>query len=156
MCVSAHTHHQSLSCVQLFANPGIIARQSPLCMGFSRQEYWSRLTIPSPEDLPAPGMEPEAPALAEGFFTTEPPGKPQLARRAGLWCGGGSSGESSCFFRAESSFPDWWCGLAWQLLCMQGCARCVGTSCHIILFSGSALSAICCHYSAGSGFPGLC
>ena len=124
-------------------------------MGFSRQEYWSRLTIPSPEDLPAPGMEPEAPALAEGFFTTEPPGKPQLAHRAGLWCGGGSSGESSCFFRAESSFPDWWCGLAWQLLCMQGCARCVGTSCHIILFSGSALSAICCHYSAGSGFPGL-
>ena len=56
-------------------------------------------------------MEPAAPALAEGFFTTEPPGKPQLARRAGLWCGSGSSGESSCFFRAEfiSRLVVWTC-----------------------------------------------
>ena len=47
-------------------------------MGFSRQEYWSGLPFPSPEDLPNPGIEPTSPALAAGFFTTEPPGKPEL------------------------------------------------------------------------------
>ena len=48
-------------------------------IGFSRQEYWSGLPIPSPGNLPNPGIKPEssvAPALAGGFFTTEPPGKP--------------------------------------------------------------------------------
>ena len=45
-------------------------------MGFSRQEYWSGLPFPSPEDLPNPGIESTSPALADGFFTTEPPGKP--------------------------------------------------------------------------------
>ena len=45
-------------------------------MGFSRQEYWSGLPFPSPGDLPDLGVEPESPALAGGFFTPEPPGKP--------------------------------------------------------------------------------
>ena len=45
-------------------------------MGFPRQEYWSGLPFPSPGDLPHPGIEPESPALAGGFFTAEPPGKP--------------------------------------------------------------------------------
>ena len=45
-------------------------------MGFPRQAYWSGLPFPSPEDLPDPGMELTSPALAGGFFTTEPPGKP--------------------------------------------------------------------------------
>ena len=44
-------------------------------MGFPRQEYWSWLPFPSPGDLPDPGMEPRSPALAGGFFTTEPSGK---------------------------------------------------------------------------------
>ena len=42
-------------------------------MGFSRQEYWSGLPCPPPEDLPDPGIEPETlmfPALAGGFFIT--------------------------------------------------------------------------------------
>ena len=47
-------------------------------MGFSRQEYWSGLQFPSPEDLPDPGIGPTTPALEVGFFTTEPPGNPQL------------------------------------------------------------------------------
>ena len=46
-------------------------------MGFSRQEYWSGLAFPSPGNPPDPGKEPASPALAGGFFTTEPPGKPQ-------------------------------------------------------------------------------
>ena len=41
------------------------------------QEYWSRLPLPSPGYLPNPGMEPESPALAGVFFSTEPPGKPR-------------------------------------------------------------------------------
>ena len=45
--------------------------------GFSRQEYWSGLLTSSPGDLPDPGIEPTSPALAGGFFTTEPPGNPK-------------------------------------------------------------------------------
>ena len=45
-------------------------------MGFLRQEYWSGLSFPSPGGLPDPGIEPAFPALAGGFFTTEPPGNP--------------------------------------------------------------------------------
>ena len=66
---------QLLSRVQLFATPWTIAYQAPLSMGFSRQEYWSGLPFPSPGDLPDPGIKPASPALACGFFTTEPPGK---------------------------------------------------------------------------------
>ena len=48
-------------------------------MAFSRQEYWSGLPLPPPGDLPDPGIEamfPASPALADRFFTTEPPGMP--------------------------------------------------------------------------------
>ena len=64
-------------CVSNSATPGTVARQAPLSMGFSRQEYWSGLPFPSPGDLSDPGIEPASPALAGGFFTTEPPGKPK-------------------------------------------------------------------------------
>ena len=62
-----------LSCVRLFVTPWTVACQTPVSMGFSRQEYWSRLPLPSPGDLPDLGMEPESPAspaLAGRFFTT--------------------------------------------------------------------------------------
>ena len=58
------------------ATPWTIARQDPLSMGFPRQEYCSRLSFPSPGDLPHRGIELVSPALAGGFCTTEPPGKP--------------------------------------------------------------------------------
>ena len=45
------------------ATPWTIARQVPLSMEFSRQEYWSGLPCPSPGDLPNPGIEPGSPAL---------------------------------------------------------------------------------------------
>ena len=51
-------------------------------MGFPRQEYWSGLPFPSLGDLPDPGIEPVSllpPALADGFFTTAPPGKPNVS-----------------------------------------------------------------------------
>ena len=65
--------------VWLFATLQTAACQAPLSMGFSRQEHWSELPFPAPGDLPNPGIEPmflESPALAGGFFTTQPPGKP--------------------------------------------------------------------------------
>ena len=46
-------------------------------MGFPRQGYWSELPFPPPGNLPDLGTEPKAPALAGGFFPTEPPGKPK-------------------------------------------------------------------------------
>ena len=73
--------------VQLFGTLWTVARQAPLSMGFPRQEYWSEkkkeywsgLPFPPPGDLSDPGTESASsvvPALASGFFTTEPSGKP--------------------------------------------------------------------------------
>ena len=59
-----------------FATPWTVAHQAPLSTEFSRQEYWSGFLFPSPGDLLNPGMELMSPALASGFFATEPPGKP--------------------------------------------------------------------------------
>ena len=53
--------------------PHGLAHQAPLSMGFSRQEYWSGLPLPSPGDRPQPGIEPTSlmsPALAGTFFST--------------------------------------------------------------------------------------
>ena len=65
-----------LSHVRLFATPWTIVHQAPLSMGFPRQEYWSGLPFSTPGDLPDPGIKLTSPALAGGFFTTEPSGKP--------------------------------------------------------------------------------
>ena len=65
------------SCLTLPA-PWTVACQTPLSMGFPRQEYWSGLPFPSPGDLPNPGIKPASPALARGFFTTAAPGKHRL------------------------------------------------------------------------------
>ena len=61
--------------------PWTVALQAPLSLGFSRQECWSELPFPPLGDLPNPGIKPASlasPALAGGFFTTEPLGKPIL------------------------------------------------------------------------------
>ena len=78
---------QSLSHAQLFVTPWTAARQAPLSMGLSRQEYWSGLLCPTPVDLPNPGIKPSSPAspaLEAGFLSTEPPGKPIHANKGGL------------------------------------------------------------------------
>ena len=56
-------HAQFLSHLWPFAAPWTIAHQTPLSMGFSRQEYWRGLPFPSPGDRPNPGIEPASPAL---------------------------------------------------------------------------------------------
>ena len=51
----------------------IVARQAPLSIGFSKQEYWSGISFPPPGDLPDPGIEPLSPvfpSFAGGFFTS--------------------------------------------------------------------------------------
>ena len=61
-----------------FSTPWTLACQAPLSMGFSKQEYWSGLSLPSPGDLSNPWIELLSPVLGGGFFTTEPPQKPDL------------------------------------------------------------------------------
>ena len=55
-------------------NPVDCAYQAPPSMGFSRQEYCSGVLLPSPGDLPNPGIEPWSPALQADALTSEPPG----------------------------------------------------------------------------------
>ena len=65
-----------LSPISFWATPWTVARQAPLSMGFSRQEYWSGVTCPPPGDLPDPGIEPmslPSPAFAGRFFTMSTP-----------------------------------------------------------------------------------
>ena len=59
-----------VSHVQFFVTPWTAACQAPLSLGFPRQEYWSGLPCPPPEDLPNPEIEPASLALAGKFFTT--------------------------------------------------------------------------------------
>ena len=56
--------------------PWTVTCQTPLSMGFSRQEYWCGLLFPPPGDLPNPGIKSVSPVLTGKFFATEPPGKP--------------------------------------------------------------------------------
>ena len=53
----------------------MVAHPATLSMGFPPQKYWIELPLPSPGDLPNPGIESVSPLLAGGFFTTEPSGK---------------------------------------------------------------------------------
>ena len=80
LVVKAGSHGQDACCllsyfsrVQLFVTLRTIARQTPLSMGFSRQEYWSGLPCPPLRDLLVLGVEPTSPVspeLAGSFLTT--------------------------------------------------------------------------------------
>ena len=67
-----------LSRVRLFATPWTVAYQAPPSMEFFRHEYWSGVPLPSPVDLPDPGIEPGSPALQADALPSEPPGEPIL------------------------------------------------------------------------------
>ena len=63
---------KSLQSCLLFVTLGTVACQASLSMGFPRQEYWSGLPCPPPEDLPNPGIKATSlmsPALAGRIFT---------------------------------------------------------------------------------------
>ena len=71
---------KSLSHVRFFATPWTVACQALPSMEFSRQEYWSGLPFPSPEDLPDPGIKPGSPALQADALPSEPLGKPIIGQ----------------------------------------------------------------------------
>ena len=70
--------------VQLFATLWTVARQAPLTIGFSRQEYWSGLPCPPPEGLPDSGTESTSavsPELQANSLLTEPPAKKKKKKK---------------------------------------------------------------------------
>ena len=82
-----------------FVTPWTVAHQTPLSMGFSRQEYWSGVLFPSPGDLPNPGIKPASllfPALAGRFFTTRATWEAHEGNRRG-WFSHRFSGLMVCF-----------------------------------------------------------
>ena len=86
MCISSSLLSTTLGvCVlshlRLFETPWTVAHQASLSIEFSRQKYWSGVLFPLPGDLFDPGIKPTSlasPALADRFFTSEPPGNPTI------------------------------------------------------------------------------
>ena len=129
---------KSLSRVRLFATPWTVAHQTPLSIGFSRQEYWSGLPFPSPGDLPNPGIEARSPALQADALSSEPPGKPRqhIKNQRHYFTNKGPSSQSYGFSSShvwmwelnykESWVPKNWCfycGVgegSWESLGLQG------------------------------------
>ena len=90
----------------VFVTLWTVAHQVPLSMGFSRQELWTGLLFPSPGYHHNPGIisvSLVSSALARGFFTTEPPGKPKRVLRS--WSVSFLTHSSS---REEKQLIWWW------------------------------------------------
>ena len=68
------TLHEPMDCSPL----------APLCLEFSRQEYWSGQPFPYPGNLPHPGIEPGSPALQADSLPSEPTGKPRSLQKDSL------------------------------------------------------------------------
>ena len=66
-----------LSHVQPFVAPWSVACQTPLSMGFPRQEHQSEVPFPPPRDSPHPRIEPASPPLLGGFFTASATWEPR-------------------------------------------------------------------------------
>ena len=77
MCINKSSL-ESVLVTQLCPTPSTVAHQSPLFMGFPRQEYWRGLPFPSPGDLPNPGIKPRSPALQADSLLSEPLGKSKV------------------------------------------------------------------------------
>ena len=96
--------------IWLFAIPWTVARQAPLSLGFSRQEYWNALPCRSP-DLPYPGIEPESPALQADSLLLSHQGSPTICIRPRFkghnwkWDGNQGKGSKGCYL-FKSLFKD--------------------------------------------------
>ena len=81
---SAHLYGCCCLVVKSFPTPWTVAQQAPLSMGFSKKDYWSGLSFPSPAEwrwgggVSSQPRDQTSPALAGGFFTIETPEKPHL------------------------------------------------------------------------------
>ena len=79
LCAQHHifsTRHHTKQSGKWKSLSHVWALQAPLFMGFPRQEYWSRLPLPSPGDLSDPGIKPVSPAFQADSLPAEPSGKP--------------------------------------------------------------------------------
>ena len=88
-----------------------VAHQVSMSMGFSRQEYWDGLPCPPPGDLPDPGIKPTSPAspaLAGGFFTTEPRGKPVQLSKASFFFSHLENDIITCKFKMKMHRCELW------------------------------------------------
>ena len=130
--------------------PWTTSHQAPLSMGFSRQEYWSRLPFPSLRGLPDPGIKPmssASPALAGRFLTTKPSRKPTWIFMAALFTNVKSLKQSTCHWVVVQSlnhvqfFGTRWTGarqaslsitISWRLLRLMS-IELVMPSDHLIL-----------------------
>ena len=83
-CLQSESEVKSLSPVQIFSSPWTVACQVPPSMGFSRQEYWSGLPLPSPGDLPDLGTETGSPTLQADALTSA---KSEVINRPRDLCG---------------------------------------------------------------------
>ena len=109
--------------VWLFVTPRTVAHQTPLSMVFSRQEYWSGLPFPSPEDLPNTGIKPASlrpPALAGRFFTTSATWEAHGLTY--LWLGGQAS---QCLRRISWQKTGVMSSLSRRTLCLTSSGRMV-------------------------------
>ena len=80
----------------------IVVCQAPLSMQFPRQEYWSGLPCPTPENLPYQGIEPGSPALQADSLPTE------LSGPTRVLCPWNSLGKNTgvgCHFLLQGVFP---------------------------------------------------
>ena len=116
VCVLSRFSH-----VQLLATLWAAACQAPLCMGFSRQEYWIGLPCTPPGDLPDWWIEPASltsPALAGGFFTT-------CATWGSPWENLGQMPKVHLLLTCWASLApsaSWGCGELWGVVCSRDAA----------------------------------
>ena len=103
MCAKSF-HCVQLIAAQLFVTLWTVTHQAPFSMGFSRQEYWSRLPCPPPGEFPDPGTKLSCLLHWQvGSLPLAPPGKPRIAssfNNSGL-----DSKESSCNVGELGSIP---------------------------------------------------
>ena len=86
------------------AIPWTVARQAPLSMGFSRQEYWNGLPFPSPGDIPNPGIKSRSPTLQADSLLTELWGKLFIFLCAPFFWGGGKNTGMGCHSLLQEIF----------------------------------------------------
>ena len=89
-----------ISHVQMFVTPWTVAHQTPLSIRLFRQEYWSRLPFPPPEDLPYLRIQPVSlafPALAGRLLTIAPPGKKHIKKQRHQFADNSPSSQSYGF-----------------------------------------------------------
>ena len=138
--------------------PWTVACQALLSMELSWQEYWSGLSFPPPGDLPDPASKPEspvAPALAGGFFITEPPGKP-----VPITCTKNLMNQKQVHAGSDGSLGKGWCARPYVLCSCSSTLPPGGvsklTSVVVWLLSGVRLfatpSAVACQASLSMGF----